>query len=122
MDRPSAHVLPRWSRADEAARGRKPEQRRRRGQRDDESKVANASGHDLVMASDNRFKTCVRSIFSLIADTHGSRPMLCIRSIAVLIVNFLGSSVSFTSSHTSGIETVAPGRGRTLKGATMVCP
>ncbi len=39
--------------------------------------------------------------------------------MAVLIVNVRGSSEKFTSSHTSGIDTVAPGSGRTLNGATI---
>ena len=37
------------------------------------------------------------------------------RSNAFLIVNCFGSSELFTSSHRSGIDTVAPGNGRTLK-------
>ena len=44
------------------------------------------------------------------------------RSIAVLIVNAPGSSDAFTSSHSNGMDTVAPGSGRTLNGATIVCP
>ena len=40
----------------------------------------------------------------------------------VRIVNLAGSSPRFTSCHLSGVDTVAPGCGRTEYGAARVCP
>ena len=40
----------------------------------------------------------------------------------VAIVKRAGSSRAVTSSHASGQDTVAPGRGRAENGAAMVCP
>ena len=63
-----------------------------------------------------------KSGFASSTGAHGSAPRRSIRSSALRIVNVFGSSVSFTSSYSSGIDTVAPGSGRTLNGATMVWP
>jgi hypothetical protein len=71
---------------------------------------------------DNRCNTVARSGVSSSTRTAGSVSSRSMRSTAVLIVNALGSRDAFTSSHCSGIETVAPGSGRTLNGATMVWP
>src|SRR5207247_8591296 len=57
-----------------------------------------------------------RSGLSSSTGRSGSSPSFFIRAGAVLIVNFLMSSFGVTSLHLRGIDTGAPGRGRTLYG------
>ena len=44
------------------------------------------------------------------------------RASMFAMVNSRGSSFGVTSLHSSGVDTGAPGSGRTLKGATIVLP
>ena len=55
-------------------------------------------------------------------STSGSALSFLNRSGAVLMVCFLMSSRLFTSRHARGIDTGAPGSGRTLNGATSSLP
>src|SRR5690348_12262159 len=59
---------------------------------------------------------CLRALLRFaplpITGFHRS-PFCCIRFKMFRIVNWEGSSFAFTSSHSSGVETVAPGFGRT---------
>src|SRR5687767_11501287 len=80
---------------------------------------ANSDSYHKVAS---RSRTPNKSGFASITGDTGSLPSISIRSIAVLIVNARGSSASFTSSHVRGIDTDAPGSGRTLNGATMSWP
>src|SRR6267154_729461 len=75
------------------------------------------SGHAITLASCSR--ASARSGFISRTGNTGSEPRRSRRSSAFLIVNVLGSRESFTSSQSRGIDTVAPGNGRTLNGATM---
>src|SRR5437870_2655173 len=70
----------------------------------------------------SRWSTWGRSGLSSSTGASGSRPSCCMRAAAVLMVNFPGSRRALTSFHSSGMETVAPGSGRTLNGATISWP
>src|SRR5439155_953766 len=77
-------------------------------------------GYCICAASCSRM--AARFGFDSSTGRTGSMAIRSMRSIAFLIVNDFGSSSEFTSSQSNGIETVAPGSGRALKGATIVCP
>ena len=57
-----------------------------------------------------------------LAPSYRHTPGDFIRAGAVLSVNLRGSSLPFTSLHSSGMDTVPPGTGRALNGPAMVFP
>src|ERR1051325_2466575 len=81
-----------------------------------------SSRHFPLNSVESRPRIAPRSGVTVNAAAQGSEPSRSIRSTAFRMVKSFGSRDSLPSCHVNGIDTVAPGSGRTLKGATISCP
>ena len=82
-----------------------------------------ASSYPLASTSSvSRSNTAGKSGFSVSTSRIGSSFIRAIRLGAFLIVNLSAWSLPFTSLHLSGIDTGAPGSGRTHNGDTSSLP